>query len=411
MLEQAEVGPGEGPDELHRDDADPVLQAAASLSFLSASLGGACARVKGYAVDSDRGTVEIGIDAAVATTSARSEDTCRNMAADDALMQKYPMIDDLIPRAHRRVPRYAIDYLEHGAGRERLVEQNRAAFDQVRITPRYLRTLDQLDPSAELFGKRYDLPIAIAPVGSGSLIWPGAETINARAAARNNIPMTLSTVACATMEAMAEATGGRLWFQLYSPRDETIRWDLLKRAEAAGIEVLVLTVDVPVSPRRERTLKSGLSIVPKITPGNVLRAALHPFWSIEVLKKGIPQFRNFQRYIPEGASFQEAANFVRGQFGRAIGLDEAKAIRDRWPGRLVVKGILHPDDAEAVVGIGADGVLVSNHGGRAEAIGGQNEFAGAGVDGPERHVQDGQSGIHRAGQAELPAAGRVVSVN
>ncbi|MEZ5931645.1 MAG: alpha-hydroxy acid oxidase [Alphaproteobacteria bacterium] len=286
------------------------------------------------------------------------------MAAQDALMQKYPMIDDLIPLAHRRVPLYAIDYLEHGAGRERLVQKNREAFDAVRITPRYLRDLEGLDPATELFGRRYDLPVAIAPVGSGSLIWPGAEDINARAAASNNIPMTLSTVACATMEAMAEATGGRLWFQLYSPRDETIRWDLLKRAETAGIDVLILTVDVPVPPRRERTLRSGLSIVPKITPGNVLRAALHPFWSIEVLKKGIPQFRNFQRYIPEGASFQEAANFVRGQFGRAVGLDEVKAIRDRWPGRLVVKGILHPEDAEVVVDLGADGVLVSNHGGR-----------------------------------------------
>ncbi len=286
------------------------------------------------------------------------------MASPDALMQKYPMIDDLIPIAHRRVPLYVIDYLEHGAGRERLVQRNRAAFDDVRITPRYLRSLDDLDPSGELFGRRYDLPVAIAPVGMGSLIWPGAEAINAKAAAENNIPMTLSTVACASMESMAEATGGRLWYQLYSPKDEAIRWDLLKRAEAAGIEVMILTVDVPVPPRRERTIRSGLSVVPKITLGNIARAAMRPTWSFETLRHGIPQFRNFAPYIPKGSSFQEAANFVRGQFGRAIGLDEVKAIRDRWPGKLIVKGILHPDDAVAVVDIGADGVLVSNHGGR-----------------------------------------------
>ncbi|MGI9485513.1 MAG: alpha-hydroxy acid oxidase [Geminicoccaceae bacterium] len=286
------------------------------------------------------------------------------MAALSSLMQKYPMIDDLIPIAHRRVPLYAIDYLEHGAGRERLVQRNRRAFDDVRIMPRYLRDLDGLDPSAELFGRRYDLPIAIAPVGMGSLIWPGAEMINAKAAAKNNIPITLSTVACASMESMAEATGGRLWYQLYSPRDEAIRWDLLKRAEAVGIEVMIVTVDVPVPPRRERTLRSGLSVVPKITLGNVVRAAMRPVWSLETLRHGIPQFRNFSRYIPEGSSFQEAANFVRGQFGRAIGLEEVKAIRDRWPGKLIVKGILHPDDAVAAVDIGADGVLVSNHGGR-----------------------------------------------
>jgi L-lactate dehydrogenase (cytochrome) len=286
------------------------------------------------------------------------------MTADQSLMRRFPMIDDLIPVAHRRVPRYAIDYLEHGAGRERLVKRNRTAFDDVRITPRYLRGLDGLDPSATLFGRRYDLPVAIAPVGMGSLIWPGAEMINAKAAAKNNIPMTLSTVACATMEAMAEATEGRLWFQLYSPRDETIRWDLLRRARAAGIDVVMLTVDVPVPPRRERTIRSGLSVVPKITPGNVMRAALHPLWSLQVLRHGIPQFRNFEAYIPSGASFQDAANFVRGQFGRAIGLDEIKAVRDRWQGKLIIKGILHPDDAKAVVDLGADGVLVSNHGGR-----------------------------------------------
>ncbi len=279
-------------------------------------------------------------------------------------MQKYPMIDDLVPIAHRRVPLYAIDYLEHGAGRELLVQRNRAAFDDVRITPRYLRDLDGLDPSAELFGRRYDLPIAIAPVGMGSLIWPGAEMINAKAAARHNIPMTLSTVACASMESMAEATEGRLWYQLYSPRDETIRWDLLKRAKAAGIEVLMLTIDVPVPPRRERTIRSGLSVAPKITIGNVMRAAMRPTWSLETLRHGIPQFRNFAPYIPDGSSFQEAANFVRGQFGRGINLEEMKAIRERWPGKLIVKGILHPEDALAAVDIGADGVLVSNHGGR-----------------------------------------------
>ncbi|MGI9421232.1 MAG: alpha-hydroxy acid oxidase [Geminicoccaceae bacterium] len=287
------------------------------------------------------------------------------MAIQDDLMQKYPMIDDLVPVAHRRVPRYAIDYLEHGAGRERLVQKNRAAFDDVRIIPRYLRTLEGLDPSTEIFGQRYDLPFGIAPIGMGSLIWPGAEMINAKAAAKNNIPMTLSTVACASMETMAEATDGRLWYQLYSPKDEEIRWDLLKRAKAAGIEVLIITVDVPVPPRRERTIRSGLSVAPKITIGNIARAALHPFWSLEILRHGIPRFRNFAPYIPDGSSFQEAANFVRGQFGRAVGLDEVRTIRDRWQGKLIVKGILHPEDALGCIDdIGADGILVSNHGGR-----------------------------------------------
>ncbi len=286
------------------------------------------------------------------------------MAADEALMQTYPMIDDLIPLAHRRIPRYAADYLEHGAGRERLLMRNREAFDDVRITPRYMRDMSALDPSKTLFGQRYDLPVGIAPIGMGSLIWPGAERYNAKAASAGNIPMALSTVACASIEAIAEKAEGRLWLQFYSPRDETIRWDLLQRAEAAGIDVLVVTLDVPVSPRRERTLRSGLSVTPKITARNVGRAMLRPTWSIETLRQGIPQFRNFTPYIPRNASTEEAVTFVRSQLGRPLLPDELKAIRDRWSGKMVVKGVLHAEDAIAAVDLGADGVLVSNHGGR-----------------------------------------------
>lgn len=286
------------------------------------------------------------------------------MATQDPLMQTYPMIDDLIPLAHRRIPQYAIDYLEHGAGRERLLGRNRAAFDDVRITPRYMRDMSGLDPSTTLFGQNYALPLGIAPIGMGSLIWPRAELYNAKVARDENIPMTLSTVACASIEAVAEATDGRLWFQLYSPKDETIRWDLLDRAKAAGVDVLVVTIDVPVPPRRERTLKSGLSVVPKITAGNVWRAMLRPTWSMATLHHGIPQFRNFSPYLPNNASLQQSATFVRSQLGRPLLADELKAIRDRWQGKLIVKGVLHAEDASNVVDLGADGVLVSNHGGR-----------------------------------------------
>jgi isopentenyl diphosphate isomerase/L-lactate dehydrogenase-like FMN-dependent dehydrogenase len=274
------------------------------------------------------------------------------------------MIEDLIPRAHRRIPPYAIDYLEHGSGRERLLVRNRTAFDDIQITPRYMRDMSTFDPSKTLFGKTYALPIGIAPVGMGSLIWPGAELLNARAAKEREIPMTLSTVACAPIETAAEAAEGRLWFQLYSPKDEAIRWDLLERARAAGVDVLIVTVDVPVPPRRERTLKSGLSVVPKITPRNVWQAMLHPIWSTATLRNGIPQFQNFSPYVPENASLQEAVTFVRSQLGRPLLPDELKAIRDRWPGKLIVKGVLHAEDALRAVELGADGVLVSNHGGR-----------------------------------------------
>lgn len=280
------------------------------------------------------------------------------------MMERYPMVEDLIPAARRRIPRFAMDFLEHGAGDERLLEKNRRVFDEVVLVPRYMSDFQAPDLSKTLFGKTHALPFGIAPVGLGGLIWPGVEGLNAEAARLNGIPMVLSCVASASLEDMAAAAGDMLWLQLYPPRDEAIRSDLMDRAVKAGIDVLMVTVDVPSPARRERALRSGLSMAPKISPRYLLQAAAHPLWSAGMLRHGMPRFESFRPYLPKGASLQEAAAFVAGQIQRRVTLDEVKAIRAAWPGRLVVKGILHEADAEAVLDAGADGILVSNHGGR-----------------------------------------------
>ncbi len=279
-------------------------------------------------------------------------------------MQKYPMIDDLIPVAHRRLPQFSQDYLEHGAGRETLLRRNREAYDNVHITPRYMRDMSVIDTSKTLFGKTYQLPFGIAPIGMGGMIWPNAESALAKTAASREIPMVLSTVACASIEATAERCNGHLWYQLYSPADETIRWNLLERASNAGVEVLVVTVDAPGPARRERPSRSGFSMAPKVTARMIMQALLHPRWTAGILKSGMPRFSNFRRSQPANVTLQASANDVRQQLGRQVLPTELEAIRQRWPGKLVVKGILDPQDALTAVAAGADGIVVSNHGGR-----------------------------------------------
>ncbi|MEM5544302.1 alpha-hydroxy acid oxidase [Sulfitobacter sp. AS92] len=286
------------------------------------------------------------------------------MLTRSVLMQQYPTIDDLIPMAHRRVPQFAQDYLEHGAGRETLLTRNQSAFDDIQITPRYMRDISSIDTSKSLFNRKYDLPFGIGPVGLGGLIWPRSENYTAAAAAEFNIPISLSTVASTTIETMAEQTNGQMWFQLYSPKSESIRFDLINRAIAAGVEVLTVTVDVPSPARRERTLRSGLSLVPKITARNIAQAAQNPNWSLQTLRYGIAEFKMFHKYMEDGQSLAERMKFVTDQVGRQILPDELAQIRDRWPGKLVVKGVLHPDDAKYLNSVGVDGVIVSNHGGR-----------------------------------------------
>ena len=276
---------------------------------------------------------------------------------------KYQTVDDLRRRARRRIPRFAWEYLDSGEGDERARDRNAESLQRVLLTPRFLK--GELDPdvSTELLGVRYSLPVGIAPMGLTGLMWPGADMALADTAARCRIPYAASTVNTADVSEVGPRAGEMGWFQLYPPRDADVREDLLDRARRAGFGVLVVTADVPARARRERQTRERVSMPPRITPRHVTQAALRPAWTLGLLRNGLPRFHTLERYVNR-ATLRQLAGFVGASLGGSLSWDYLAETCELWPGPVVVKGILHPDDAERCVDSGADAVVVSNHGGR-----------------------------------------------
>jgi len=281
-----------------------------------------------------------------------------------ALIRQSACIDDLKKRAKRRIPRFAMEYLQGGCNQETALRRNRAALDVLCLRPDYLSDFQLPDLNTEVFAQSYQLPFGIAPLGLTGLIWPQASLMHAKAAKENNIPFVLSTVSTVSIEAAATVAEENLWFQLYPPADLRIREDLLRRLEAVGCQHLVVTVDVPAAGIRPKDTKNGLSVPPKISIANIIQSARCPAWSINTLKHGLPQFASLQRYMPPQAKMQDQANFIRHHLRKPVDQLLLQQLRDRWQGKLIVKGINHVDDAKRAQALGADGIIVSNHGGR-----------------------------------------------
>jgi L-lactate dehydrogenase (cytochrome) len=278
---------------------------------------------------------------------------------------RYPAILDLKERARRRLPRFAWEYLSGGIGREYGLRRNREAFDEVQLVPRFLRDVSACDTSVTLFGETYAMPIGVAPVGLAGMLWPQSELILARAASQANIPFTLSTVGTVDLETIAEVSEGKAWFQLYVPADHYVAEDLLRRARRAGYKVLLVTVDVPVGAKRDRELRNGLTLPPRLTPTTILRAAARPQWSMRTLSIGLPRFETIRQYAPpDMRSLGGMTAFITDLLAQGVTADHLKMIRDHWTGALVIKGVVSESDAQHACELGADGVLVSNHGGR-----------------------------------------------
>lgn len=284
------------------------------------------------------------------------------------LMHRYPAVSYLRAPAKRRIPHLAWEFLDSGTGRDQCVARNAAAFDAVRLVPRFLQGDFTPQIGTELFGAQYDAPFGIAPIGQSGLIWPGAEKILAATAAKFRVPYGLSTVAAESIEAVGAVAGDMGWFQLYPPRDPEIRDDLLSRAEAAGFEVCLLTVDIPVPSRRERQFRAGMSLPPRLTPRILAQVLARPRWCLEVLRAGAPRFRTLDRYMEQMADKDDGkkdiATFMARNLGNVLDWDYVAQVRDRWSKPLVLKGILSPADAVKAVELGIDGILISNHGGR-----------------------------------------------
>ncbi len=280
------------------------------------------------------------------------------------LHQHYPGLLDLKRRAKRRLPRFVWEYLDSGTGTEAAKARNRAALDRVGFEPSILHGPLDISLATTLFGTARALPFGIAPVGMSGLIWPGAETRLARSAARSGIPYCLSTVASQSPEDLAPHIGADAWYQLYPPKDEAIRSDMLKRIRDAGFKVLVLTVDVPVASRRERQVRSGLTQPPKLTPRLLAQVALRPAWALASARAGMPRMRTLDKYTTGDQAGLPPHAHIGYLLRTSPTWDYVQWLRDHWDGPLVIKGVMRASDAPKLEAIGADALWVSNHAGR-----------------------------------------------
>ncbi len=276
---------------------------------------------------------------------------------------QYPRISDLAEKAKKRIPHVAWEYLDSGTGDESLMVQNKQALDNIRFLPRYCKGVLEAETATNLFGQNYRAPIGIAPVGLTGLMWPKVEHYLASTANRLKIPYCLSTVATETPETTGPLTTGMGWFQLYPPKDKEVRDSLLQRAKESGFKVLVVTADVPMASRRERSKKAGLSMPPKITPKLIWSGVTHPQWVFNTIKRGLPRLRTVEHYT-NNSDMKFVSGFVGNRLGGTLNWDYCQELKELWKGPVVLKGILHPKDAEKALTMGMDGIYVSNHGGR-----------------------------------------------
>ncbi|KIA92045.1 lactate dehydrogenase [Pedobacter kyungheensis] len=277
---------------------------------------------------------------------------------------QYPSVADLRSKAKRRIPKFAFDYLEGGCNEGLNLARNESDFDDIYLKPNYLRVGGDIDMSVELFGRKYSAPFGISPIGLQGLMWPNAPEILAKAAAKHDIPYTLSTVSTSSIERIAEVSEGKAWFQLYHPTENKLRDDILSRLKAVECPVLVVLVDVPAFGLRYKEIKSGLSIPPKMSVNNILQAFARPLWGIKTLQHGIPSFATLKPYMEKGMDMSQLGQFMNRTFTGKVDIEKVSAIREIWKGPLVLKGIATDEDMQAAIQIGVDGVIVSNHGGR-----------------------------------------------
>jgi (S)-mandelate dehydrogenase len=276
-------------------------------------------------------------------------------------------IFDLREMALKRVPKGLFEFVDRGTEDEVALRNNRAAFERIKLIPRTLVDVSARSQEITLFGHPQKMPIVIAPTGTAGLMWHEGEIALARAAKAAGIPFSLATGSITAMEKVATEAGGRLWFQLYMWSRVDLSYQLVERAKAAGYEGLMVTVDSAVSGNREYNLRNGFTIPFTYSRKNVTDVLKHPRWLLSVLGRyvlttGMPTYANYPKEIqttitarPMGRSMLKC---------ESLNWEHLRALRKMWPGKLMVKGVLHPEDAKLAADCGADGVIVSNHGGR-----------------------------------------------
>jgi (S)-mandelate dehydrogenase len=276
-------------------------------------------------------------------------------------------IFDLRDMAKRRLPKWLFEFVDRGTEDEVALHNNRDAFERLQLRPRMLVDVSGRKLDTTVFGKEHKMPIGIAPTGAAGMMWYQGELELARAARDAGIPFSLATGSITSMEKIAGEVGGTLWMQLYMWADRRLSHQLVKRASAAGFEALLVTVDGAVAGNREYNRRNGFSVPFKYNSRNTLDVLMHPRWMLGVLGRyiangGMPQRVNFPVELQTKITTAYGGN--KETRSDSLNWDDLKALRDIWPGKLLVKGLLHPDDASKSLEYGADGVIVSNHGGR-----------------------------------------------
>lgn len=276
-------------------------------------------------------------------------------------------IADLREIALGRVPKGLFEFIDRGTEDEVSLRNNRAVFERIRFKPRTLVNVSGRSQKVTLFGKEFQMPMGIAPTGTAGLLWYEGEIALARAARAAGIPFALATGSMTAMEKVAAEAGGNLWFQLYLWPDRSLSHKLVERARAAGYEALIVTVDGVVAGNREYNLRNGFTIPFTFTRRNVTDVLRHPRWLMSVLTRylvttGMPRYQNYPTELRQKITARPMGrSTLRND---SLNWDDLRAFRKMWPGPLMVKGILHPQDAVMAGDCGADGVIVSNHGGR-----------------------------------------------
>lgn len=277
--------------------------------------------------------------------------------------KRFPCIKDMELAAARRMPGFAHEYLIGGLGAETCVQRNKTDLAQVQLMPNYHSEIFGPNIECEFLGKKYSAPFGIAPLGLAGLLWPGSETILAKAAKSHNIPYILSTYATISMEDSRSLCANMGWFQFYPPNDLDLEQDMIQRVINAGYDTLMVTVDTPTATKRERDLRNGISVPLNFDHHTLGQIISHPSWSMAMLRYGMPQFKILKPYFCAGNS-AAAGEFITDKMQGRITVERLERIRRLWPGKLMIKGILCEQDAKAYIHAGADGLVVSNHGGR-----------------------------------------------
>ena len=273
-------------------------------------------------------------------------------------------IADLRDMSRRRLPRAIFEFYDGGAEDEIALRDNLDAFKRVRVLPKALNDVSRIDLSCDFVGAKSAMPLAVAPTGAANFGRHGADIAIAQAAAAAGIPYTLSTSATTTIEALANAAPGRLWFQAYILANKEKLAALIARAYAADYEGLMITVDLPVGGKRERDFRNQLVFPFKYTPKNVLDFATRPFWSLGMLIKGVPEMENIKEIKRNNPGGKKLASSVGKNYDPSFDWTQLQIMRDNWKRKMIIKGVMQPADAVRLADMGVDAIVVSNHGGR-----------------------------------------------